>query len=222
MRKTLLIGCTVALALVSNVARAELELTLTIRGDVPEMITVLQQLQLLGLGDSAPDASDPLKLRVESVHEQDTAEAPVKTAPLEPVLALTRPTASPATVAPGAELTLTVAVIDERRVVDTLSATLIGTGLAFDLFDNGTHGDAMPADGVWTVTFTVPPETPVGEYEATFLVYDGAGNALTVSAEEGGNTALTASTVVTVGVPEAPAPVEVSAAPAPESTPASE
>ncbi len=207
MRKTLFFGGIMALALVAGTARAELKVTLTIDGDVTEMIAVLQQLQLLGLGVSAPEEEDPLKMRLESVYGQEEAEN--ETAPAsapEPVLALTRPVATPKKTSPGGTLVLSVAVIDERRAVDTLSATVIGTGLAFDLFDNGTHGDETPADGVWTASFVIPPDTPVGEYEVNFIAYDGAGNPLTAPTPEGSRSAVTVSTKVTIAAPKAPEP----------------
>jgi len=207
MRKTCVACCIVALALVSTTARAELRVTLTIDGDINEMVAVLQQLQALGLGGSEAEADDPLKLRVESVHEQ-APEPEAETQPEpepEPVLALTRPTAQPEPVAPGGELTLSVAVIDERRVVDTMSAAVEGLGLACDLFDNGTHGDVTPADGVWTAVLPIPADAVEGGHEVTFIVYDGAGNPLTAPTPDGGAAAVTASTQVTVTVPAAPA-----------------
>jgi hypothetical protein len=56
-------------------APAEVSVELTINGDIDEIFAIIQHLRLMGLGGDF-DTSDPLKLRVHSVHEESGPEEP--------------------------------------------------------------------------------------------------------------------------------------------------
>lgn len=203
--------CLLTALVLAGTAQAELSVTLTINGDVDEIMAVLEQIKSMGPGFATRDGDDPLRMRMHSVAElPDETEAPPEDVPApDPGLSLSVPMATPAAAPAGESVLLSVVVVDEKRLVDTLSATVVGTDMAFDLFDNGTRGDATPADGVWSVLVPVPPETPVGVYDVTFIAYDGAGIPITVGTETGEGTTLTATTVVEI----------LAAAPTPEPAP---
>jgi hypothetical protein len=44
------------------------------------------------------------------------------------------------------------------------------------MYDDGTHGDAVAGDGVYTLTETVPYDAPAGSYSCTLIVRDAANN----------------------------------------------
>lgn len=216
------------LVLAPMCAMAELSVSVTITGDIEEIMPLLQHLNQMGAG-VAPQGEDPLKLRMLSVHgDGATAEAPaVDPAAVEPVPADTRApqpvgpqlvsgAVAPAEVSPGLTVLLTVHVQDKQRAVDTVTATFAGANFAVDLYDNGTNGDTAAADGTWSANVLVPDDLAGGEYQVEFAAYGTNGKAL--------DTARTVATarVVRVQPAEARGPAPVEPAPVVETAPAAE
>lgn len=178
-------------------AGADVSVTLTISGDMDEILAILQLLRSMGYGGSAPE-EDPLRLRVHSVHSSDekaaassvsdetgAVPAPAPEPEPKPVIALQNPAAEPASVKAGAAVVVRTEVIDQQNAIDTLAATLGKTNVTVDLHDNGEQGDTTAADGVWSGTLTVPPETRAGAYEIAILAYDGNGDPImTLTADQ--------------------------------------
>ncbi|MGC8595296.1 MAG: choice-of-anchor X domain-containing protein [Candidatus Kryptoniota bacterium] len=46
------------------------------------------------------------------------------------------------------------------------------TNNPFYMYDDGTHGDAVPGDGIYTLTIQLPPTTPTGTYKFVFYCID--------------------------------------------------
>lgn len=171
-----------------------LEVSLTVQGEPEEIQAVLDFIKTLR-GEDAP-----LKINVHSIAatgngETDTAETPVLE---DPPLSLERPEVFPPKGAPGAPFTVTVLVRDKYDEVDTLSVRLVGTSLATDLFDDGTHGDKNAADGIWTTTLTPLDVTPSGTYNVEITAYDKNGKTLTTLKPDGTVVKLVANTELTI------------------------
>ncbi len=191
-------------------AGAEVSVTLTISGDMDEILAILQLLRSMGYGGSAPE-EDPLRLRVHSVHSSDEetaassvpGEAGAVAAPEpepepKPVIALQNPTADPASVKAGETVVVRTEVIDQQNAIDTLAATFGKTAVTVDLHDNGEQGDATAGDGVWSGTLAVPPETRAGAHEITILAYDANGDPIMTLTADQRVTSLSAKTGLTV------------------------
>jgi hypothetical protein len=192
---------------VSGVSNAGISVSLTINGDLDEILAIVQQLKRMGLGEGIQfDAEDPLKLRVHSVHEG--AEAPAET-PLEPaapqepaeiapVLALRNAAVSPASVPAGAGVQVSVEVVDKEHLIDTLAATLGEGGPSVDLYDNATGGDVTAGDGNWSANLLVPAEIPEGAIEILITAYDASGSPLMVLTPDHALTRITTSVTLNV------------------------
>jgi hypothetical protein len=196
-----------ALAVCSPVC-AEFSVTLTINGDLDEILAIVQQLKRMGLGEGIQfEADDPLKLRVHSVHEnaESAVEAPVDPEPpvpepveAAPVLALDNAAVYPASVPPGAGVLVTVEVTDKEHLIDTLAATLGSGGPTVDLYDNGTGGDVTAGDGIWSASLLIPAETAPGEMDVVITAYDANGSPIMVLMPDYSLTRITAAVTVTV------------------------
>jgi uncharacterized protein len=84
--------------------------------------------------------------------------------------------ATPATVAPGQDVLLTVAVAAGTNPPSTgvsVVADAPAAGLSNQqMFDDGSHGDVRSGDGVFSYLFTTAPATPTGTYIVTFAIAD--------------------------------------------------
>lgn len=192
--------CVVLGMLLAWPAHGEVNVSLTITGNIDEITAIVQQLRTMGYGGGF-DANDPLKLRVHSTHnvqEESVAPAPPPPAPQgapqappappaqpapppppppepKPVLALNNPVLSPASINPGQAVLVTVEVIDLQNAIDTLAATFGATKATVDLHDNGTNGDVAVGDGIWSARLTVPAEAAPGPYEVNIAAYNANG-----------------------------------------------
>ncbi len=211
-------GCTVLLAtMIAGMAVADVQVSITLTGDLDEMLGILQQLRRMGYGGGEYD-EDPLRLRVHSTHQtqQESVILPPENeaAPLEeevtpelppqPVIALNTPAIEPASAAPGSAVRVTVQVIDMENAIDTLAATLNAANVAADLFDNGQNGDIAAGDGVWSAMLNLPVDLPPGRYEVKILAYDANGAPiLTLTADQ---RVTQLSAVIPLAVTPPPAP----------------
>jgi len=198
MRTTL-----IAMLLVAGAAlpgRAEIEVSVTLSGSIDEIMTVLNQLQALGVG-GAPGPRDGLTVEVQSIAAGAVApseEAPDSAPP--PRLALGSPVV-PAQAEPGAEAQLNIQVVDDDHVVDTVTARIMDTAIAVDLFDSGTHGDQTAGDGIWSGLLVLPEDLAPGEYRVVFSAYDATGNAVPQLTPGGELVPLTAAANLRVAAP---------------------
>ena len=175
-----------------------LEISLTVEGNVEEIQAVLEFIKTLNAENAAED--DPLKINVHSIAAPGGTEAGKGGSGEieEPPLSLERPEVLPAKGAPGAPFIVTVNVRDKYDEVDTLSVRMSGTSLSTDLYDDGTHGDKTPADGLWTATLTPLDVTPSGAYRLDIVAYAKDGQALTALKPDGTVIKLTAATELTI------------------------
>jgi len=184
-----------AILLVSALAPA-LEVSLTVEGEPEEIQAVLEFIKTLKAGSE----DDALKININSIASTGSGEATATETPVleDPPLSLERPEVLPAKGAPGAPFIVTVNVHDKYDEVDTLSVKLAGTSLATDLYDDGTHGDITPADGIWTATLTPLDVTPSGTYKVEITAYDKNGKSLTTLQPDGTVVKLVANTELTI------------------------
>jgi hypothetical protein len=183
-------------------ARAELEVSLVITGNMDEIRAVFDQLQASGIGE-AGNAGEGLKLEVHSAAGTPMTEAPAEAeaapAPEAP-LTLTHMSVEPPTVLAGAVLRVSVKVQDKENRVDTIGANLHSAGkeFTFDLFDNGSHGDDTAGDGTWTVNVAVPGAATPGEYILTLYAYDATGERIALPNAAGELEAVSIASPLTV------------------------
>ena len=187
----------VAILLVSALVPA-LEVSLTVEGEPEEIQAVLEFIKSMETGNEGED--DPLKINVHSIASTGSSEATTTETPVleDPPLSLERPEVLPTKGAPGAPFIVSVNVRDKYDEVDTLSVKLSGTSLATDLYDDGTHGDKTPADGIWTATLTPLDVTPSGTYKVEITAYDKNGKTLTTLKPDGTVVKLVANTELTI------------------------
>lgn len=169
---------------------AEVTVSVTLSGDMDEIIGILHQLKRLGAGEGDA-AEDPLRLRVHSVmtgedlspevlYVAPPTEAPPADEGLEatpevpptPALALTNPLLEPNSVAQGDPLLVSVHVVDEASQVDTVTAKVAGTEMSVDLLDNGTNGDVTAGDGIWTATLQLEEDLRPKNYAVDIFIFD--------------------------------------------------
>lgn len=208
MKRTLAALCCTALLLVPC-ARAEVSVSLHIEGDIEEIQAILNLLKESGIGGRA--TFNPFKMRLHSSANPEAgpeADAPVTVTeepqpappppPPPPTLAFQNLQVSPVRVAPGSMTAVTVNVVDEKNQVDTVAAILTnGTRkFAFDLYDNGTHGDETAGDERWSVNVTIPTSADLGAYTLQLSAYTTMGDP--IMSEQDPQTPLSARTEVIV------------------------
>lgn len=210
-RITALLSIAALLCFVSiSPAQAEVEVSLEISGEPSELIAILNLLRQEGFGGEAlQEDEDALKIRVESFggegdREEDPEEetvvevVPDPIAPPAPLLVLANPIVTPKTLSAGEEkqkVLVSLALIDERSVVDTIAMTF--RGRTFDLNDMGGQGDQIAGDGIWSGELYVGAPINAGEYDLNFVAFNAHGAPVMTGPEETA-TALSASTQLIV------------------------
>lgn len=192
MHRTVICAVLTATALlVTPFARADLEVSLTVSGDIKEIQALLRFIEQQNAGGGG---NDPLKVSVHSIAGGTGEPAAPKTPPVK----IHPPQFSSEKLIPGQSTLVTVAVRDEEGEVDTLAIQIVGTNLKTDLYDDGSHGDTKPNDGVWSVTLTPMEATPAGTYDVIVTGFGPHGRALTVETAAGEESPLEARTQVAV------------------------
>lgn len=172
-----------------SAAAGQVRVSVTIEGDVEELIQILEMLENRQKARSADEA--PLRIDLHSLLSEE------EVAPAAPVF--TELGIEPARVQAGERALIRVRLEDEGGVVDTVAGQLGDAGLLqFDLYDNGTHGDAEAEDGVWTYALDVPESAVPGRYTLSVKAYDSNGDEVWVAAEDGTRAALKAETAFSV------------------------
>ena len=99
-------------------------------------------------------------------------------------LGLYNPAVDPASAKPGDSRTVSVRLADPERLVDSMSARIVGAeGALADLYNDGTHGDAAANDAAWTGTLVLPPTVLAGAHHIELVAYDDYGDP--VAGEDG-------------------------------------
>lgn len=178
-RKLLALILAITCIIGSPRAIAELEVSLTVSGEIGEIQALLSYIEQRNRA-GADEGDNPLKISVHSIAGGDAVPNNMP----RPVT-LATPQLSAEKLTPGQPALVTVAVMDDRDEVDTLAIEVVGTNLKTDLYDDGTHGDVDPGDNVWSVTLTPMEATPAGEYELIITGYDPKGRPLTTTRRDG-------------------------------------
>lgn len=184
-------------------ASGEIQISVTISGNLEEMLPILMQLKESG-SQIKLESDDVVRVQVHSVtteKEDMTAvqEADQLKTPTASYPALVEPKVAPESIKAGEEITLTVNLEDTNRVVDTLSAEVeIPKPFAVDLFDKGDEGDEVAGDNVWTRKLMIPADTPVGSYEIRISAFNADGEPIQIVKPDGTQAPLMITTVVNV------------------------
>jgi hypothetical protein len=211
-------------AVVAGSAVAEVAVSVTITGSLEEVLPLLEQLNTLRGGEHEPAAQEG-RISIQSVATMEPGEAAASEAPdPAPVIESDTPrfgaaAAEGSPAEPGDVVLLHAQLVDPHQQVDTLVG---GVGSAeayeFDLFDNGTHGDAQAHDGVWSYALPISSDWSTGEHVVFVTAFDSFGAPIRVENTAGAAEALSTTIPFAVGPvtpTEAPA-AQVSAVPAPE------
>lgn len=210
-RAALVCAMAAVVFLATGFAWGEMTVSVTITGPIDEIIPLLQHLRNLGVGVGASSGQPPaLKVEMSSeaaaVPGGEPAPAPTEPSapatppppPPPPPLALLNPVVDPPSVGPRGPFTVSVQVSDPDHVVDTVACKIDGIENTFDLYDNGTHGDKAPNDGVWTCQIVSPVPLSKGEHAVALNAFNANGAAVTVPGKDGAQQPLTAQANVTV------------------------
>jgi len=102
-------------------------------------------------------------------------------------LMLTGAQVSPPEISPGAEILVSVHVIDTKGVVKEVIATVREErSIRLELNDLGENGDKAAGDGVWSAGFRVPYDARSRTYHCNFSAYDVNGDRVKIKTKENG------------------------------------
>lgn len=196
---TMKLLCVGFLCLAPVSASAELKLSITITGTPEELIPLLEKLSEMGVGTGSEEESDePVRMEMHSVTGDEEAAAEEKGESDEPP-GLWGAAVTPAAPRPGEDVLVTLQVSDPSGQVDTIACVVEeGDGFLFDLYDNGTHGDEIAGDGVWSYLLTVPTRLDVDTYTINVTPYDRRGNEIAVESDDGSMETLSAEIALPV------------------------
>ena len=97
----------------------------------------------------------------------------------------------PEMVAPGDEVLIVVDIEDSEHIIVKVVATLVQDKNYYALLnDNGTDGDEVAGDGLWSSGFQVPWNAPAASYEWKFEAFT-ATDAVKIVSEDGNKKSLT-------------------------------
>lgn len=195
---------------------AEVTVSVTLTGSVEELLPVLEHLNTLRGGQETASGEEG-RVTIESVAGPDAQDASAdelpEAAPV-PRFGSVAATGSPAT--PGGVVLLTVQVVDPDRQVDTVAGIVESTGNnSFDFFDNGTHGDAIARDGVWSHALSITAAWPTGVHAVRVTAFDAFGAPVRVTKASGDAEILSATIPFMVGEARAGDPDGLTGDPAP-------
>ena len=202
----MLVCAAIALTCAVPCASEDLSVTVNITGSLDELIVVLEKLKELGIGEEqAASVEEPVRVQMHSVATNPVPiVAPVvpPVAPIAPpqavvAISLTQASVVPAQARSGDSVLVSVRVADPRGEVDTVAATLHGVnGFMFDLYDNGTHGDSLRGDGVWSYSLKIPTLAGANTYRIVVTAYDRNGDIIEADDAKGEHAPLTAETTL--------------------------
>lgn len=184
--------CLLLAALATVPCRAEVELSLNIKGTAEEITTVLQLLKQAGLAGGAGN----MEVQVESTFARP--DAPPVPAPAPSTPQMGSALVAPPSVGPGKAAVLSVQVLDPDRKIDTIAAVVGENIVTGDLYDNGMNGDAAAGDGRWSLLLSMPPDLADGTYTVTFHAYDAQGAPVLLPGPDGAPAPVQATAAITV------------------------
>lgn len=183
-------------------ALGEVRVSVTLTGPLDEMLPLLEHLREMGVG-----AEEGLRLEIQSVATPESAAAepaPAEAAapaappaPAEPSLAGFA--AEPAVARAGEKVRMSILVLNGVGVVDTVSATIGGTEIQFELNDNGENGDSVAGDGQWSGELVLDAQLPAGRLGLNIVAFNANGQPVKVKDAAGQMVDLAAPVVVEVG-----------------------
>jgi hypothetical protein len=183
----LLIAGVLFVAIPVATSRAEIKAEIVIRGDIDELIEVLERLRDLGLGATVESANGS-KIQLHSVMDEKEIGRGEIAPPPEPEvvgLAFLWARTEPKVVQAAGTVLVEAKLSDPWREVVSIKATLKGTSYSFDLIDKGTLGDRVARDGVWSYDLVLPEKPDARRYGVKIVAYDKNGEIVTVE-DEGG------------------------------------
>ncbi len=169
---------------------AEVEVSVTLSGPVSEILPILELLKDLGVG-VGNNAGGSATVEVHSAYSdsEDSAAETTDPAPAEPKMEAPAPEpeaepempagpsfsnfqATPESVTVGQQLFVSVTLNDPEGAVDTVAFN-VGEleGTTADLYDNGSNGDKVAGDGVWSLAVPVP-DLPSQKYTLNLSGFD--------------------------------------------------
>lgn len=210
--RVLAVAC-VGLFVLQGVAFAGVEVSVTLTGDLDDILSVLQALRDQRGGQVVGQPDENMKVQVHSMAVGTIEESPAAGSPraqLSPIAPNALPQAGfsgasiePSAPSPGASVMVAVRLQDPRHQVDTVSVRLnVPGGFAFDLFDNGGYGDEQAGDGLWKRQITLPGDLAPGDVTATFTAFDVNGQTVTVARADGTSAPLRETAVLHITGPQ--------------------
>ena len=202
----MLVCAAIALTCAMPGASEDVSVSVNITGSLDELIVVLEKLKELGIGEEqAASVEEPVRVQMHSVATNPVPILPPVVPPVAPIappqaaaaISLTQASVVPAQARSGDAVLVSVRVTDPRGEVDTVAATLHGVnGFMFDLYDNGTHGDSVRGDGVWSYSLEIPMLAGADTYRIVVTAYNRNGDIIEVDDAEGESTPVTAETMI--------------------------
>lgn len=178
MKKTLLLSFPMLLFV--SALSWSLEVTLTLRGNEEEILSILQCIREAGKVTSAgAETEDPLK-----VHIYSSSETAMRESSDLPLVGFREILVEPEKPRSGEKVRIVARVSDSGNAIDTMSVSILGTAMTVDMRDDGQMGDEQAGDGVWTGIMEIPP-TVYGI--RTFIVtgYDAQGKIIRLMNPDG-------------------------------------
>ena len=183
----------------------EVTVSVTLTGPIDEILPLLEHLREMGVGTAKTD-EDALKLEMHSVATPEESAAPAQpTAPAEPAAPPVPPepslagfTAEPAVARAGDKVWMSILVLNGVGIVDTVSATIGGTDIQFELYDNGENGDPVAGDGQWSAEIVLDPQLPAGRIPLNIVAFNANGQPVEVKNPAGQPVDLAATVVLEV------------------------
>ncbi|MBI5094435.1 MAG: hypothetical protein HZB26_18610 [Candidatus Hydrogenedentes bacterium] len=208
-------------ALFATTGFADVTVSITLSGNLDDMLPVIQHLKDMGIGAGKGPAAagEAIKMEVHSVAPAlpvpgvptppppapgvPGAPAVVPPAapapPPKPALTLGAPLVNPASPKAGVKAVITAPVIDPDHKIDSVAVLIPELNkMSVDLFDNGTHGDTTPHDGTWTAEVTLPADVAAGDYTMRAVAFNANGEAILAPGKDGTVGQLSAQTKISV------------------------
>jgi hypothetical protein len=107
--------------------------------------------------------------------------------------------AEPAVVRAGEKVWISILVLNGVGVVDTVSATVVGTEIQFELHDNGENGDPVAGDGQWSAEIVLEPPEPAGQLGLNIVAFNANGQPVKAKDAAGQMVDLVVTVVLEVG-----------------------
>ncbi len=205
-KKMLAAICAMLFAL-QGVAFAGVEVSVTLTGDLDEILSVLNALNAQRGGNAVGQSNESMRVQVHSMSVGTIEDGP-RPSPVpptqQPQIAFSGAEIVPSTPSPGGQIMVMAELQDPRHQVDTVSVRLnVPGGFAFDLFDNGGYGDNQAGDGLWKRQITLPADIAPGDVTVAFTAFDMNGQTVNVIKPDGTSAPLKETATLRIMAPQA-------------------